>query len=82
LGLSIEEAINAMTINSAYAAGLEAQAGSLDPGKALDLLLLDAPDYAYLAYHPGRNPVHTVIKAGRIVVQAGCRVRTDHQEGS
>ena len=35
----------------------------------MDLLLLDIPDYRYLAYHPGINPIHTVIKSGKVVVQ-------------
>jgi imidazolonepropionase len=38
-------------------------------GKDLDLLLLDIPDYQYLAYHPGINPVRTVLKAGKPVVR-------------
>ncbi len=45
------------------------QVGSLAVGKKLDLLLLDIPDYQYLAYHLGINPVRTVLKAGKIVVR-------------
>jgi imidazolonepropionase len=69
MGLTIEQALNAVTINAAYAIGREQHAGSLAVGKGMDLLLLDVPDYAYLAYHPGIDPVRSVIKSGRVVVQ-------------
>lgn len=68
LGLTIEQALNAVTINAAYAVGREGRAGSLAAGKEMDLLLLDVPDYPYLAYHPGIDPVRTVIKGGKVVV--------------
>ncbi len=35
----------------------------------MDLLLLDIPDYQYLAYHLGINPVHTVLKSGKLAVK-------------
>ncbi len=69
LGLTIEEALNAVTINAAYAVGRQREVGSLAPGKKMDLLLLDVPDYNYLGYHLGINPVHTVIKSGETVVR-------------
>jgi len=71
LGMTIEEAINAVTINSAYAIDCHQRAGSIAIGKKMDLLLLDIPDYSYMAYHLGINPVHTVIKSGEVVVQKG-----------
>lgn len=69
LGLTIEEAVNAVTINAAYAIDRQDTAGSIAPGKKMDLLLMDIPDYSYLAYHPGINPIHTVIKSGEVVVK-------------
>jgi len=69
LAMTIEEALNAVTINAAYAVGRQKQVGSLAPGKKMDLLLLDIPDYTYLGYHLGINPVHTVVKAGEVVVR-------------
>jgi imidazolonepropionase len=69
MGLTIEQALNAVTINAAYAIDRQDRAGSLAVGKDLDLLLLDIPDYQYLAYHPGINPVRTVLKAGKFVVR-------------
>jgi imidazolonepropionase len=69
MGLTIEQALNAVTINAAYAVDRQDQVGSLVVGKQLDLLLLDVPDYQYLAYHPGIQPVHTVLKSGMPVVK-------------
>lgn len=69
MGLTIEEAINTVTINAAYAVDRHQRVGSFAPGKRLDVLLMDIPDYSYLAYHLGINPVHTVIKSGEVVVK-------------
>jgi imidazolonepropionase len=69
--LPIEQALNAVTINAAYAIDRQNSVGSLAVGKKMDLLLLDIPDYQYLAYHPGINPIHTVIKSGKVVVENG-----------
>ncbi len=69
MGLTIEQALNAVTINAAYAVDRQQRVGSLAVGKDMDMLLLDIPDYQYLAYHPGIDPVRTVLKAGRVVVQ-------------
>ena len=74
LGLTVEEAINACTGNAAFAVGRHGTVGSLEPGKKMDLILCDVPGYMSLAYEAGRNPVHTVIKNGRVVVQDGRRV--------
>ncbi|HYA49324.1 MAG TPA: imidazolonepropionase, partial [Burkholderiales bacterium] len=57
LKMSVEEAINACTGNGAYAVDRDRQVGSLEPGKKMDLLLLDAPDYVSLAYRPDSNPI-------------------------
>ncbi len=67
LGLTPAEAVVAATLNAAYAIGRAASVGSLVPGKAADLLILDAADYRELAYRFGTNPVQTVIVGGRVV---------------
>lgn len=69
MGLTIEEAVNTVTINAAYAIDRHERAGSIAVGKRMDLLLMDIPDYSYMAYHLGINPVHTVIKSGEVVVK-------------
>ena len=61
------EALNASTINAAYAIGLGDKIGSLQAGKQADILILDTSDYRHLAYEFGKNFVETVIKAGKIV---------------
>jgi len=71
MGFTIEEAINAVTINAAYAIDRSDKIGSFALGKKMDALLLEIPDYSYLAYHLGINPVHTVIKSGEVVVKKG-----------
>jgi len=68
MGLTIEEALNTVTINSAYAMDRADQVGSIAPGKKMDVLMMDIPDYSYLAYHLGINPIHTIVKSGEVVV--------------
>jgi imidazolonepropionase len=70
MGLSIEEALTAVTLNAAACLGLGAEIGSVEAGKRADLLILDAPNLLHLAYHYGVNPVRTVVKDGRVVWQA------------
>jgi len=74
LGLTVEEALNACTGNAAYAIRRHETVGSLEAGKMMDLLLCEIPGYVSLAYEAGRNPVRTVIKNGRVVVEDGRRV--------
>jgi len=71
MGLTIEQALNAVTINAAYAIDRHDQVGSLRAGKKLDLLILDIPDFQYLAYHPGINPIRMVITSGNIAAENG-----------
>lgn len=67
LGLSIEEALTAMTLNAAATLGLAPQIGSIEEGKLADVVLLDVPNVLHLAYHYGVNPVRAVVKRGRVV---------------
>jgi imidazolonepropionase len=70
LGLSIEEALTAATLNAACCLDLGDEIGSIEPGKQADLVLLDAPNLLHLAYHYGINPVRAVVKGG-IVAHGG-----------
>lgn len=74
LRLTVEEAISTVTINAAFALRKHDEVGSLEPGKKMDLLLCDLPDYASLVYELGPNPIRWIIKNGRVVVQDGRRV--------
>ena len=68
MGLTIEEALTAATLNAACTLGLGDQIGTVEVGKQADLLILDAPNLLHLVYHWGVNPVRTVVKRGRVVV--------------
>lgn len=69
--MTVEEAINACTINAAYAIDRAHEVGSLESGKKFDLLLCDIPSYPSLVYELGRNPIKHVVKKGRLVVSDG-----------
>lgn len=71
MGLTPQEVINAMTINSAHAINRGATVGSLEKGKIADIVIMDVPNENYIIYHFGINHVNTVIKRGRIVVEEG-----------
>ena len=66
LKLTPKQAIAAATINAAAAIGMDDKIGSLEPGKAADLIILDIPDYRQIGYRFGTNLVNTVIKNGQI----------------
>ena len=61
------EAMNAATINAAFAVGLGEKTGSIEMGKQADILILDTNDYRQLAYEFGGNLIEKVIKKGKIV---------------
>lgn len=61
------EAINAATVNAAFAIGLNKKVGSIETGKQADLLILDAADYREIMYEFGGNLVARVLKNGRAI---------------
>jgi imidazolonepropionase len=65
------EALNAGTINAAYAIGLGGRVGSIQVGKEADVCILDVADYRHLVYWLGSNPIETVIVGGRVVRDEG-----------
>ncbi|WP_125152786.1 imidazolonepropionase [Clostridium rectalis] len=67
MNMSIEEAINAMTINGAAAIGRADTVGSIDIGKKGDVVILEYPSYKFLPYNTGVNIVEKVIKNGVLV---------------
>lgn len=64
--MSPEEVLTAVTINAAHAIGLAGEIGSIEPGKAADLVVWEAPDLDYLLYRYGTNMAEMVVKNGRI----------------
>lgn len=63
-GLSVAEAIVAATRNAACAVNRGSELGTLEVGKRCDVQLLDVPDYRYLGYSFGYNPVRQVLIGG------------------
>jgi len=68
LGMYPEEALTAATVNAAFAIGKGREVGTLDPGMAADLLVLDTDSVGHLGYRLTGNLVEKVVKAGRVVV--------------
>ena len=62
------EALNAATINGAYAMGLEATHGSITKGKKASLIITDPlKDFSHLPYDFGQNHIDQVILIGRLL---------------
>jgi imidazolonepropionase len=66
LKLAPAEALAACTVNAAHVLCRAGRKGRLAPGYDADVVLLDAPDWRYLAYHLGAQLVHSVIVAGEL----------------
>lgn len=67
MGMTVEEAITALTINGAAAIGRAESIGSIVPGKKGDLVVLQYPSYKFLSYHFGMNLVEHTIKGGKVI---------------
>ncbi len=66
--LTPEEALNAATINGAYAMGLSKTHGSITKGKMANLIITkEIPSYGYLPYAFGSNLIDSVIINGKEV---------------
>ena len=66
LKLSPGEALAACTVNAAHVLGRAGRKGRVAPGYDADLVLLDAPDWRYLAYHLGHDHVARVFVGGEL----------------
>jgi imidazolonepropionase len=66
LGLSPAEALSACTANAAHVLGL-GDVGRLASGYRAEVLLLDATDWRYLAYHLGGDRFAARIKSGQLL---------------
>ena len=63
-----EEAIHAVTINSAYAMGISHDFGSIARGKTANLFItMPMPGYSFMPYAYGSNKVATVILNGEVI---------------
>jgi imidazolonepropionase len=64
-GLTVEECLAGVTRNAAKALGLDAEIGTLEPGKQADFAIWDVEHPAELVYRMGLNPLHTRVWRGR-----------------
>ena len=68
LKMNPEEVINATTINSAYAMGIEKELGSICIGKKANLFITKKiPSYSYLHYSFGEELIENVMLNGKII---------------
>jgi imidazolonepropionase len=72
MGLSLEEALTAATLNGAAALDLAQDRGSLEEGKRADIVLLRSARLLDLV-RVGVPAVHTVVKDGKVAVRDGRR---------
>jgi len=64
LRLSPAQALSAVTVNAAHVLGRADRKGRLARGYDADIVLLDAPDWRYLAYHLAGRVVSETVVAG------------------
>lgn len=62
MGMTLDEALAAVTIQGARALNLHEQIGSLEVGKRSELLLWSIRNYQEIGYHFGVNLVHSVLR--------------------
>jgi imidazolonepropionase len=74
MGMTFEEALVGATINAAYAIDRDAHVGSLEPGKQMDVVIVQGEPIDLIRVGP--SAVRIVVKKGRRVVADSRVVRT------
>ena len=64
--LTPEESLTGVTRNAAKALGIDSRVGTLECGKAANMVLWNLDNPAELSYRIGHNPCHTVMYKGQI----------------
>ncbi len=68
MNMTPEEAINAATLNGAYAMGISNEYGSITKGKIANIIITKPiPNYNFLPYAFGENHIETIILNGKII---------------
>ncbi len=67
MGMSVNEAISAATINAAFALQKQDQIGSIEISKQADFVILKENSHIFIPYHYGVNPVWLTYKRGKRV---------------
>jgi len=70
MGLALEEALAAVTLNAAFSLDLHHDVGSIEAGKRADLVLLRSSRLLDLV-RVGVPAIRAVVKDGRVVVRDG-----------
>jgi imidazolonepropionase len=70
MGMSLEEALAAVTVNAAFSLDLHRESGSIECGKRADLVVLRSSRLLDLL-RVGVPAIRAVVKAGRVVVRDG-----------
>lgn len=73
--MTTEEAVTASTINAAHSVERGHEIGSLEEGKKADIVIFDAPNHKFFAYHYGVNLAEKVFKDGKLVAEKGRIIR-------
>ena len=70
MGLSVEEAITALTLNGAAALNRADSIGSLEVGKKGDMVILNSDKYNVLPYYVGMSCIDVTIKEGTLYIHS------------
>jgi imidazolonepropionase len=70
MGMALEEALAAVTVNAAFSLDLHHDLGSIEAGKRADLVLLRSARLLDLV-RVGIGAIRAVVKNGRLVVRDG-----------
>jgi imidazolonepropionase len=73
MGLALEEALTAVTVNAAYSLDRQADVGTIEVGRRADIVLLRSRRLLDLV-RLGVGAVRSVVKDGRVLVRDGRRV--------
>lgn len=65
--MTLPEALNAATINSAASMLRGHSHGSIETGKVADMVILSATKWEHIIYDPVDPPIRAVIKRGKLL---------------